>query len=84
MANGDCVLSMAILGGSTKTVTIDKATKDKSILYLASLPTDDDAMTDTEWLVYQVNQWASTLIGQANNRLKVEAAITPKTFSAAS
>jgi len=84
MANGDVTLSMAIAGGSSKTVTIDKATKDKSILYLASLPTDDDAMTDIEWLVYQVNQWASTLVGEANKRLKDEVSISAKTFSAAS
>ena len=84
MANGDCVSSMAILGGSTKTVTIDKATKDKGILYLQTLPMGGVAMSDAEWLVYQLNQFASQLVGEANNRLKVEAAITPKTFTAAS
>ena len=84
MANGDVTLSMAIAGGSSKSVTIDKATKDKGILYLQTLPMGGVAMSDAEWLVYQINQFASKLVGEANNRLKVEAAITPKTFTAAS
>jgi len=75
---------MAIAGGSSKSVTIDKATKDKGILYLQTLPMGGVAMSDAEWLVYQINQFASKLVGEANNRLKVEAAITPKTFTAAS
>ena len=82
--NGDVTLSMAIAGGSSKSVTIDKATKDKGILYLQTLPMGGVAMSDAEWLVYQINQFASKLVGEANNRLKVEAAITPKTFTAAS
>ena len=84
MANGDVTLSMAIAGGSSKSLTIDKATKDKGILYLQTLPMGGVAMSDTEWQIYQLNQFASKLVGEANNRLKVEAAITPKTFSAAS
>ena len=83
MADGDVTLSMAIAGGSTKTVTIDKATKDKGILYLQTLPMGGVAMSDAEWLVYQINQFASKLVGEANNRLKAEAAITPKTYTPA-
>ena len=84
MADGDVTLSMAIAGGSTKTVTIDKATKDKGILYLQTLPMGGVAMSDAEWLVYQVNQFASKLVGEANKRLKAEVAITPKTYTPAS
>ena len=84
MANGDVTLSMAIAGGSTKAVIIDEATKDKGILYLQTLPMGGVAMSDTEWQIYQINQFASRLVGEANNRLKAEAAITPKTFTAAS
>jgi hypothetical protein len=84
MADGDVEIKLSIRAGSTKTVTIDKATKDKGILYLQTLPMGGVAMSDAEWLVYQINQFASKLVGEANNRLKVEAAITPKTFTAAS
>ena len=84
MADGDVTLSMAIAGGSTKTVTIDKATKDKGILYLQTLPMGGVAMSDAEWLVYQINQFASKLVGEANNRLKAEVSISAKTFTAAS
>ena len=84
MADGDVEISLSISGGSTKAVTIDKATKDKGILYLQTLPMGGVAMSDTEWQIYQINQFASRLVGEANNRLKAEAAITPKTFTAAS
>ena len=84
MANGDVTLSMAIAGGSSKSVTIDKATKDKGILYLQTLPMGGVAMSDAEWLVYQVNQFGSQLVGEANTRLKAEVSISAKTFTAAS
>lgn len=84
MADGDVTISLSIAGGSTKTTSIDKATKDKNILYLHSLPVDGDALTDDQWLVHQVNSVASRIVTEANTQLKAEAAITPKTFTAAS
>jgi len=63
MADGDVEIKLSIRAGSTKTVTIDKATKDKGILYLQTLPMGGVAMSDAEWLVYQINQFASKQTG---------------------
>ena len=76
MAAGDCVLSLAVEGGVTKSVTLASAIRDK-----AKLATSVD--TDALWQVFEVNKFARVIVGQANSQLESEASWTPATFTAA-
>ena len=81
MATGDVVLSLAIEGGVTKTVTLDSATRVLSRTYVAA--SDASIDTDAEWQVHEVNKLANVVLAQANNEAQSAASWTPKTFTAA-
>jgi CheY-specific phosphatase CheX len=81
MATGDTVISIAVEGGVTKSVTLDSATRVLSRANVAR--NDEDIDTDAEWQVFEVNKLANVIAAQANSQLQREAAITPTTFTAA-
>jgi len=82
MATGDCVISIAVEGGVTKSVTLDSATRVLSRANVAG--NDDEIDTDAEWQVFEVNKLASVILSQANSQAQAAASWTPKTFTAAS
>jgi hypothetical protein len=82
MATGDCVISIAVEGGVTKSVTLDSATRVLSRANVAG--NDEDIDTDAEWQVFEVNKLASVILSQANSQAQSAASWTPKTFTAAS
>ena len=82
MATGDCVISIAVEGGVTKSVTLDSATRVLSRANIAG--NDDEIDTDAEWQVFEVNKLASVILAQANSQAQAAASWTPKTFTAAS
>jgi len=81
MATGDVTLSIAIEGGSAKTVTLNSATREKAKLETTS--EDNDLSADADWQVFEINKLAMVIVAQANSQLQAEAAITPTTFTAA-
>jgi hypothetical protein len=76
MAAGDCILSLAVEGGATKSVTLVSATRNK-----AKLATGIDS--DAAWQVFEVNKLARVILSQANSQLQSEASWTPASFTAA-
>ena len=82
MATGDTVISIAVEGGVTKSVTLDSATRALSRTYVAGNNSAID--TDVEWQVFEVNKLASVILAQANSQAQAAASWTPKTFTAAS
>ena len=76
MATGDCVLSIAVEGGVTKSVILVSAVKNK-----AKMTRHID--TDADWQVLEVNKCAGVILAQANRQLEAEATWTPATFAAA-
>ena len=82
MATGDTVISIAVEGGVTKSVTLDSATRVLSRANVARNNPDID--TDAEWQVFEVNKLASVILAQANSQAQSAASWTPKTFTAAS
>jgi hypothetical protein len=79
MATGDVTLSIAIEGGSAKTVAIDSATR---VLAKAR----DSISADADWQVLMVNKLASIVISQANHQQESAAAagVSAKTYTPAS
>ena len=82
MATGDTVISIAVEGGVTKSVTLDSATRIKAKLYRTSI--NNDLSVDADWQIDVINGMAAVLITQANQQLESETTYTPKTFTAAS
>lgn len=80
MAAGDVVLTLAIEGGSTKTVTLDSATRGLSRTFVTAV--DPAVDTDTEWAVTQINSLANYILSEANQQARTENA-TARTFTAA-
>ena len=76
MATGDCVLSLAVEGGTTKSVTLTSAIRTK-----AKLATRVN--TDAAWQAFEINKLANVILAQANSRLQSEASWTPGTFTKA-
>jgi len=81
MATGDVTLSIAIEGGSAKTVTLASVTREKAKLQTTS--EGQDLSVDADWQVFEINKLAMVIVSQANSQLQAEAAITPTTFTAA-
>jgi hypothetical protein len=82
MATGDVTISVAVVGGVTKSVVLDSATR---VLSRASVArNDDDIDTDAEWQTFEVNKLANVILAQANHQAQAAASWTPKTFTAAS
>jgi len=82
MATGDTVISIAVEGGVTKSVTLDSATR---VLSRANVVAQNEAIdTDAEWQVFEVNKLANVILAQANSQAQAAASWTPKTFTAAS
>jgi len=82
MATGDTVISIAVEGGVTKSVTLDSATR---VLSRANVAGNDATIdTDAEWQVVEVNKLANVILAQANSQAQAAASWTPKTFTAAS
>ena len=82
MATGDTVISIAVEGGVTKSVTLDSATRALSRTFEARNNSDID--TDAKWQVFQVNYLANVIVAQANGQSQRAASWTRKTFTAAS
>ena len=82
MATGDTVISIAVEGGVTKSVTLDSATRVLSRANVVAQNEDIDA--DAEWQVFEVNKLAGVILSQANSQAQAAASWTPKTFTAAS
>jgi hypothetical protein len=81
MATGDVTLSVAVVGGVTKTVTLVSATRIKAKLGATSETLD--LSTDAAWQVHVVNKMASHVVSVVNAQLESEVSWTPATFSAA-
>jgi len=80
MATGDVTISIAVVGGATKTVTIPTATR---VLSRARYPEYAD---DAAWQVAMVNKFGD-LINSAASKQQQSAAVgglTAPTFTAAS
>ena len=82
MATGDTVISIAVEGGVTKSVTLDSATRVLSRTHVTAVFENID--TDAEWQVFEVNKLANVILNQANSQAQAAASWTPKTFTAAS
>ena len=81
MATGDVTLSITIEGGTTKSVVIDSATREKAKLQIAN---DTNGLSvDANWQLYFINDLASRIVIDANNRIETEQNFTKKTFTAA-
>ena len=86
MATGDIVISIAIEGGVTKSVTLDSATRALSRTYVSANyvgPRDADIDTDAKWQVFEINKLADVLLAEANGQAQSAASWTRKTFTAA-
>ena len=83
MATGDTVISIAVEGGVTKSVTLDSATRVLSRADVAGNGPDGPD-TDAEWQVFNINKMAKMILAQANSQAQAAASWTPKTFTAAS
>ena len=87
MATGDTVISIAIEGGVTKSVTLDSATRVLSRTFVSANyvgPRDADIDTDAKWQVFEINNLADVLLAEANGQAQSAASWTRKTFTAAS
>ena len=81
MATGDTVISIAVEGGVTKSVTLDSATRVLSRASVAGGFNNID--TDAEWQLFEVNKLANVILAQANSQAQAAASWTPKTYTAA-
>ena len=81
MAAGDVTLTLAIEGGSTKTVVLDSATRELSRTHVTRLSPDID--TDIKWAVMQINKQADAVVAEANMQAESAASWTRRTFTAA-
>jgi len=81
MATGDTVISIAVEGGATKSVTL---TSDTRVLSRANVEGNNEAIdTDAEWQAFEVNKLANVILAQANSQAQAAASWTPQTFTAA-
>ncbi len=85
MATGDCILSISVEGGVTKTVAIDSATRVLALAYETEMTSGDGdpVNTDAEWQSLMVNYLATRIVANANKQQNKAAVPTPKTFTAA-
>jgi hypothetical protein len=81
MATGDCVLSLAVEGGDTRSVTLTSAVRVKA--KLATSVAAGHGSSDVAWAVFEVNKLANVILAQANGQLQREASWTPSEFTAA-
>ena len=82
MATGDVTISVAVVGGVTKSVVLDSATR---VLSRANVAGNDVTIdTDVKWQVVETNKLANVILAQANHQAQSAASWTPKTFTAAS
>ena len=85
MANGDITISIAVAGGTTKSATINSASR---VLAKALNDSEEDAdlSADADWQVYRVNKFASQIVRDANRKQESTAVggLTAKTYTAAS
>ena len=84
MATGDVTISIAVEGGTTKSVSFNSATRVKAKLYVTKSGSVVDLSVDANWQIYCVNNAASVLINQANKQLQKEQTYTAKTYTPAS
>ena len=87
MATGDIVISIAIEGGVTKSVTLDSATRALSRTFVSANyvgPSDAAIDTDAKWQVFEINKVANVILAEANGQAQSAASWTRKTFTAAS
>ena len=83
MATGDILLSVAVEGGSTKSVALTSETRVKAKLVNDSA-SPNDLSGDDEWAAFIANTLAGIIVSDANSQLKTEASWTPVTFTEAS
>jgi len=72
MATGDVTLSIAIEGGSAKTVTIVSATREKAKLKI--IADGRDVSADANWQLFEINRLGDVIVAEANVRVQAEAA----------
>ena len=76
MATGDCVLSLAVEGGVTKTITLSSLTRDKAKLTMG-------ISGDADWQVAEINNLGRIVVGHANYRIQAENTPTLLAFTEA-
>ena len=83
MATGDVTVSVAVEGGSTKTVALTSETRVKAKVVNDSA-SPNDLSGDDAWAAFAANTLAAIIVTDANSQLKTEASWTPVTFTEAS
>ena len=87
MATGDITLSIEVVGGSTKEVTVVSATRVLAKAYAVSLGTSEaDVSVDANYQVSMINKLAAMIVSDANKQADKNAvnSLTRQTFTAAS
>jgi hypothetical protein len=86
MATGDITLSVAVEGGSAKTVTIDSATRVLAKARADALNSGTDLSADADYQVHIVNKFAGMVVADGNAQAEASAVngLSRKTFTAAS
>jgi len=83
MADGDLGITFSIVGGATKSITIDKATYDLAKAYVIADSHDLSITDDASYLVSMINSAGMRVINSANRQQDKAAKPTPKTFTKA-
>ena len=86
MATGDVTVSISIEGGVTKSVGLASDVRIKSKAHsVSNAPAPvPDLSVDANWQINLINDFAGRIVGQANEKAKLDATPTPLTFTAAS
>lgn len=88
MATGDITISVAVAGGTTKSVTIASAARvlaKARAVATGVRAVDADLSADADYQVYVVNKFASQIVSEANQQAEKNAAdgLTAQAFTAA-
>ena len=89
MATGDITISVAVAGGTTKSVTVASATRilaKARAVATAVRAVGADLSADADYQVYVVNRFADQIVSDANQQADKAAAdaLTKQSFTAAS
>ena len=89
MATGDITISVAVVGGTTKSVTVASATRvlaKARAVATAVRAVGADLTDDADYQVYVVNRFATQIVSDANQQAEQSAAddLTAQSFTAAS
>jgi hypothetical protein len=89
MATGDITISIAVAGGTTKSVTVASATRvlaKARAVATGVRAVGADLTADADYQVYIVNRFATQIVSDANQQAEQNAAddLTAQSFTAAS